>query len=330
MKLHTTLLSLFAASVIFAIVPIVEAGLLIHYPFDDGAAGVATNTAGGNGTIAGNSVYAGSGIVGANALRFDGSGDYIENINLGSRTEYTTSFWYNTPNGQQCCSTGGLLYTNGNWTNDSLHSNLNSGSSRMWSEFHVGNQQNSGTVATALNTWNHIVASFDGGAITYTVNGVQNPAGSLPMSGPTARLDVTRIGAWNTSRYFTGIFDDWSIWDNTLNEAEAVSIYSLANSTLNYDAGDAAVLFDVYNGTTTEAVIGGLTWALVDDGTLAGALGQVIDLGGGDFGLVLNPNGGGLSTVSAAAIPEPSTMAIAAFGLLGMLVWGRRRRHRAA
>ena len=51
-------------------------------------------------------------------------------------------------------------------------------------------------------------------------------------------------------------------------------------------------------------------------------VGDVVDLGGGDFFLNLDGNAG----VSTLPIPEPTTFLLAALGLLGLLGWRRRRR----
>ena len=78
-----------------------------------------------------------------------------------------------------------------------------------------------------------------------------------------------------------------------------------------------------FSGSLAEASIGTLTW--VPDSDLGGTAGQVVDLGGGDFFLNLNGTTG-VSTLSVTVVPEPSTFALAALGLLGLGWYGRRRR----
>jgi len=116
-----------------------------------------------------------------------------------------------------------------------------------------------------------------------------------------------------------GDYDDFALWDDALSVGEARSLFTLADeSALNYNAGHADSLWDVYDngGTVT---IGSLTWQQYSD--MTGAAGDVVDLGAGNWGLILNDSGGGVST-----IPEPSTFALAALGLLGLMFFRRRRR----
>ena len=151
------------------------------------------------------------------------------------------------------------------------------------------------------------------------------------MSGPLARLDQGQIGAWNGGRIYNGKFDDWAIWTGeALNAAESTAIHNLANSSLNYNAQNADDLFGVYDGEESSASIDGMEWVAAGDGTLTGNPGDVLDLGGGDFGLILNGNGGGVQTASSAAtVPEPASIAI--WSLLGLAGFGygcfRRRRN---
>ena len=120
-----------------------------------------------------------------------------------------------------------------------------------------------------------------------------------------------------------GLVDEVAFWDETLTDGKVAAIFNLADeAALNYDASQADLLFQVFDGSLADVDIGGLTW--VQDTGLGGMAGDVVDLGVGDFFLNLDGTAG-VSTLSAA-IPEPSTFVLAALGLLGLGWVGRRRR----
>jgi len=159
----------------------------------------------------------------------------------------------------------------------------------------------------------------DGEGGNWTKEGGGNSfAGTTDFSVNASTLLGNRQSPHNNNG-FSGLYDDFAIWDEALTVGEARSLFTLADeSALNYNAGHADSLWDVYDngGTVT---IGSLTWQQYSD--MTGAAGDVVDLGAGNWGLILNDSGGGVST-----IPEPSTFALAALGLLGLMFFRRRRR----
>jgi hypothetical protein len=107
---------------------------------------------------------------------------------------------------------------------------------------------------------------------------------------------------------FNGRMDDFSYWvGEALSEGKIVGMFNLDDQ-LDYDTLDADALFDTYDGTTGPAAVDGTTWYKATD--LTGSPGELLDLGGGDYALVLDASGGGVTT-----IPEPGTLAL----LLGAL-----------
>ena len=159
---------------------------------------------------------------------------------------------------------------------------------------------------------------FDNGQITYYVNGVQTSAQSL--SGSNVRLDVTRIGAWNTSRYYTGLLDDWALWADPLTAGQATAIFDLGDQ-LGYDQGQVQDLFELFDETVDSVMIAGTTWYRASD--LVGGLGLTDQ--GTHLELVLDSYGRGLTTQSSV-IPEPMTMLAIGLGISGLGGYIRRRR----
>lgn len=97
-----------------------------------------------------------------------------------------------------------------------------------------------------------------------------------------------------------GGLDDVSLWgDERLDITKLRALHNLGISALDYNAANAAALFDVY-ATGNTATLAGRTWYRVPAGTLDDLPGTIVTLPGGQFGLVLNSDGSGV--VSATPI----------------------------
>jgi len=78
-------------------------------------------------------------------------------------------------------------------------------------------------------------------------------------------------------------------------------------------------LFKVYDGTLADATIGDLTWNKVTN--LTGHSAGDAWTSGGQYFVQLGADGSGVAT-----IPEPSTLALLAGGLVGLLAYAWRKR----
>ena len=188
------------------------------------------------------------------------------------------------------------------------------------------------------NTWHNIVWAYDStdptttrvyldGELAGLVSGslwngtVDSAGGNSQYAAGIARPENQNWGD------FDGLIDDLAIFGDALTEAEAVSIYSLGDSTaLNYDAGEAQQLFDLHTAGSGTVEIDGLEWVFIANG-LNGGLG-IVDESATGFQFALQLDGTGSGVGVAAVVPEPSSIAL--WSLIGISLAGfgyyRKRR----
>jgi hypothetical protein len=181
-------------------------------------------------------------------------------------------------------------------------------------------------LALSASAYTHIAATFNasgsmnlyangikvgGGAITTTaLNGINTAAFEI---GGTANAGTTRIA---------GNFDDYVIADDFMSPEKIALINGLGQlaGVSMTNESDINNVLATYLSASGSAVAGGNTWAYssnVGGGNIVGTRGGSV--GTGDAFIVLGSDGSGISI-----IPEPTTLAIAAFGLLG-IAWIRRK-----
>ncbi len=142
-------------------------------------------------------------------------------------------------------------------------------------------------------TWNATTGDTGTGVVTGYIDG--QPKAVIYGDGLNAiTSDDTFSSAWTASSIgcgynngfnepYHGLMDDVAEWNNVITDTEAKALYNLAMDTLDYNAADAAKLFDIY-ATGTSATVGGQTWVKVTSGlgTTAGAVigSSALNLGG--------------------------------------------------
>ena len=223
---------------------------------------------------------------------------------------------------------GAVAADNGGWDRG-IHLNGNN-----WGIASGGSLNN--VAGASTNQWTYVMGTFDKAsnlATLYVGDDVAatqtTTVGSRPDGQNSAGTLTLEIGRYD-NQDLDALVDDFTVWNEALTADEANAIRNLRlNPTLDYSPADAELLFDLFDAGSGSVMIGDTEWTIGN--VQAGSPGQLFDLGGGDFGLLLNS---GLSANngligSAAAVPEPSTIAI--WTLLGFaaLAYGWRRKTQA-
>ena len=147
----------------------------------------------------------------------------------------------------------------------------------------------------ALETWNHVVVSFDSGMVLTYINGQLKSEIESDNVSINADSDGAFIGRrWSldrsdNNRYtWDGYLDDIAIWDTVLTVNNQENLYN-QNSQLNlvqdkpnlkgywrFNAGDGNLLFD-QSGQTNHSLINGAEWGLENVLYIAQIMGASVD-----------------------------------------------------
>jgi outer membrane protein assembly factor BamB len=266
---------LFSGQTVFA-----EPNLVSHWKFDEGTGTTAYNSAGSNnGTIAGNPVWV-TGRVGAYALDFDGTGDYV---NVGNNSSldvnaFTISAWVyraqSGKNGQTIVDKSRLTSSNGGYTlalnaSDKVLVYLADGPAPS-PMFITSN-------SFPANTWVHVAATFNGGTVSsgdvkvyfnaVEQTGTETNYGTSLKSSTRDVYIGTYDASTGTTGKWNGVIDDVRIYNRALSAMEVEQIYGDVsgmaynpnpangatgvdpNVILSWSPGNLAASHDVYLGT---------------------------------------------------------------------------------
>ena len=219
--------------------PDVNTGLVALYSFNGNANDLSTNN--NNGAVTGATLTADRFGNVNSAYSFNGSSDYIEVVNNASLTFTTAvsfSFWINIPDvsfntvglperapigKQRNSNTSGIAFE----TNDKIGTAgtpqfyLSSGSSPV---------QYEDATALGLNTWVHLVGTYDGTTLKLYSNNVLigTSTGSLNLSSITQNLFFGKEGA--LGRFFKGKLDDIRIYNRAINACDVDSLFNEPNA----------------------------------------------------------------------------------------------------
>ena len=161
------------------------------------------------------------------ALAFNGTNQYMQcstpGFQMGPTSNYTVSFWLNRPvQGYGVALMHGTT-TNGNFiwnfqtntTNGIQYGTNKQGSAWTWAQS-----------TYTVGSWNHMVATFQGGSMTLYVNGVQAATATYPHTGAAQTTLPLWLGRGVGGGYFAGSLDDLGIWNRVLTSAEIGSLYA--------------------------------------------------------------------------------------------------------
>jgi hypothetical protein len=330
----TVLLPALVVSIVGALVfcDTAQSALIAHYPLDASAGGTTPDTTGvnGDGAVNGGPTQSGTGKIGG-SFEFTGSASQFVGIAdpTFGKTAFTASVWVRPDS--LTVNQGPLAqWTNGGPSPRShLIRSTNTGAINAF--VRSGGVQKGGTTSFPTETlsttqFSIITIAYDGQRLFTYLNGERSPTVAdfgAPSTIGEGVAGTSAIGGRGSSeRVFDGLIDDVSFFDALLSDGDVRALFTLADdSTLNYDASQADQLFQVHGQQIASANIGGRLWTRAtgltgDDGDLTAS--------GLGFTLVLDAAAG--TGVVNNAIPEPSTLLLAAFGLLGLLCGRRRRR----
>jgi hypothetical protein len=319
-------------TVVVAVCGPVQAGLLYDWTFD-GTEGQTANLPEAVSSNTGTTIGAG-GVTTSDAAV--GTGAFSRSTPNGNSDRISLTTNFDPPNAFTVAGwikTSQASYPNiFAWTSPGVFASevrLNGGYLQTNQYFYNGsyveyNQSVIGNSVVNDNDWHFVAVTrqFSGGTSLFVDTGFDVVDSAAIYAGSFTGRQVYLAGHDFFSNFnysLDGLLDDVSFWGERLDETELTALRNLGLSDLDYNAENAGDLFNVFGGTLSKVTIRTLTWRKAPDNTLAGSPGDVVDLGDGDYGLVLNASGGGVYTL----VPEPSTFALLA---LGHLVLMRRRR----
>ncbi len=201
--------------------------------FNEGSGSVVNDISGygNNATIVGATYVDGVPGTGGNSLKFNGSNNYAKIIDtvVSGPTSLTISAWFRkTGEGSsyECVlhqssdtSVGASSYWLGLDSNDYLTATIGAGTGVGWSAGQT-------TTRSVIDTWYHLLASWDGSVVRIYIDGKYNKQYNL--SSYNSLTTPTRFGASSdgTSYQYNGLIDDVRIYSRALTASEIQTLYA--------------------------------------------------------------------------------------------------------
>ena len=227
-----------------------SADLILHWTLDETSGAVANDSSGNgrNGTVDGTPDWVAGQVRGA--LDMDGSSDGItleETIVEGTCTVAIWMMPRNLPYGSDYRS----IFHDRAWNTGSVHGHLRANTSLINFDTNGGGGVTATTVCVS-DEWYHALASFDlsTSEVNLYVNGVLEATGTGLTS--SVYIGPLTFGAWNSNRYFDGIFDDIRIYDHAVTAEEVPGIMAGSAQELAADPSPADEQIDVWRDSVLE------------------------------------------------------------------------------
>lgn len=213
-------------------------GLVGWWPFNGNANDISGN--GNNGTVSGAALTTDRNSISNNAYLFNGSSSYINipnstSLQFNGGITFSTwlyasafpspvAYWFSKG------ADGGTPYS---WT-----SSVDAGTKKATVSIFDNNNQNCGASSTTsllLNTWIHVVHSFDGSFARTYVNGVLESSISCSYStfSNSYALIFGRRHISGLPYFWNGKIDDFGLWNRALTQQEITALYNSSNCTSN-------------------------------------------------------------------------------------------------
>lgn len=240
--------------------------------------------------------------------------------------------------GNSGTSSGGVVTISG--TNLSSTFGWADATDSDWGDSHRGR-----FFRVTLNQTGRVTLSVTGGglgSVSYSGTGTQLLPGVSIYSGTAA--SQTHDGAVSTINFLTTTFGT-SAGTGLGGSGKEGAFNALGNWSIGNDAGTVSSLTYIGHMADGTSANYGNTSGILGDGTADGFVTGSFDLNPGTYSIFIGgvdyaagglsygdpavyPNYGFSASMSVAAVPEPSTWALAAIGAAGAAVWCRRRRRR--
>jgi hypothetical protein len=206
---------------------------LVAYWKLDETSGTRVDSAGSNNLTDNNTVGSLTGKIGNAASFVGGNLEYLDNASpVITSNVFTVSTWI-YPTSYNGSDSGGIIYQGDGNVNLGLHLSVIdfvSGTETLIFRYdQTGNFAVADNFSIDLNTWQHVVVTFNAGAVAFYVNDVAKGTNSLPGSNPPLNRPFA-IGYFydktQSSRFFNGRIDEVGIWSRVLTAAEITQLYN--------------------------------------------------------------------------------------------------------